>query len=140
MKGKKMREIKFRCWNPETKSWATELKWSYKGIEAQAIKAAGSILMQYTGLKDHNGVEIYENDFYINMGDIKARLESKIGRTVKEAMELCPVKEIEWHTTGFNIRPRVKKGSESGDYLLIIGNKFEGIKYPEKIVDTSYPL
>lgn len=61
-----MREIKFRAWNGEAME--------YGGF---SIHATGTVLpcslvptnvsektpvMQYTGLKDKNGVEIYEND------------------------------------------------------------------------------
>ena len=62
-----MREIKFRAWDKEKK---TMLNWL---SDMEAIKDAmpydcgdewteNCILMQYTGLKDKNGKEIYEND------------------------------------------------------------------------------
>jgi uncharacterized phage protein (TIGR01671 family) len=62
-----MREVKFRAWNKKAQdmgdwkvlqdfpvhlSW---LHWGFKGDE-------NIILMQYTGLKDKNGREIYEGD------------------------------------------------------------------------------
>ena len=58
-----MREIKFRAWNKECNSMSQ--RFTLLGI-AKDNDSDGdyskSIFMQYTGLKDKNGVEIYEND------------------------------------------------------------------------------
>lgn len=51
-----MREIRFRCWNKNTKKMTPSL------LEVKDIE-----LMQYTGLKDKNGKEIYEGDVCINL-------------------------------------------------------------------------
>ena len=59
-----MREIKFRAWNEVLEkmySWNeflnTNMKQTFIAPESTAM-----ILMQYTGLKDKNGNEIYEGD------------------------------------------------------------------------------
>lgn len=59
-----MREIKFRAWNNvlnKMYSWNefldTNMKQTFIAPESTAM-----ILMQYTGLKDKNGKEIYEGD------------------------------------------------------------------------------
>jgi len=59
-----MREIKFRAWNEVLEkmfSWSeflnTNMKQTFIAPESTAM-----ILMQYTGLKDKNGKEIYEGD------------------------------------------------------------------------------
>ncbi len=67
-----MREIKFRVWNKELGKM-----WSWHTIETSKVFALDSklkgnfmvipnspehILLQYTGLKDKNGIEIYEGD------------------------------------------------------------------------------
>ena len=62
-----MREIKFRAWDTQTKSMfgpeslegAARLCW---GEMLDNHDSGKVILMQYTGLKDKNGKEIYEGD------------------------------------------------------------------------------
>ena len=59
-----MREIKFRAWNEvEEKmySWYDFLNTNMKNTFI-APESTAMILMQYTGLKDKNGKEIYEGD------------------------------------------------------------------------------
>jgi uncharacterized phage protein (TIGR01671 family) len=63
-----MREIKFRAWGPNSK-----YMWSWEELVANGIPITWlcgatdfhgeRIIMQYTGLKDKNGKEIYEKDY-----------------------------------------------------------------------------
>ena len=57
-----MREIKFRVWDPKTKSMfnSAYVDLTHGKLELQMVKDA--ILMQYTGLKDKQNREIYEGD------------------------------------------------------------------------------
>lgn len=67
-----MREIKFRAWSPESKEmvYFDNLKASRDQYISQHLMllianehpAGKDTLMQFTGLKDVNGVEIYEGD------------------------------------------------------------------------------
>ena len=63
-----MREIKFRIWNNEKmSSWEDLLKHSrnfthFDNLIGHFNNPDVAILMQYTGLKDKNGKEIYEGD------------------------------------------------------------------------------
>jgi uncharacterized phage protein (TIGR01671 family) len=58
-----MREIKFRAWNTIGKKMHPDSDWAYEWYMIREQHENGLIvLLQYTGLKDANGVEIYEGD------------------------------------------------------------------------------
>lgn len=65
------REIKFRAWNDSKKDWEGNFSISRIGSFLRlgiSQSTEGIHVMQYTGLLDKNGKEIYEND-YLQWGD-----------------------------------------------------------------------
>ena len=75
-----MREIKFRVWNPIDKTMHYEALPDYNGdvkylekgkeIILEPWADREPILMQYTGLKDKNGKEVYKGDIVEFRGEI----------------------------------------------------------------------
>ena len=72
-----MREIKFRCWIDYGPGHCTMLY--DRGNLSEFFDAAdGSPLMQYTGLKDKSGKEIYEGDILLHHHRVKDWIQPPI--------------------------------------------------------------
>ena len=136
-----MREIKFRAWSkvllhmyyPEDNVKEPNL-WNLKdNVSGGKLIEKDYILMQYTGLKDKNGKEIYEGDVLtilaeddkINKLVVKygiARREMKSGWTVD-----IPCFYFDLVGVNFKAFPIVKnyKGKHDLTMLEVIGNIYE---------------
>ena len=128
-----MREIKFRAWDlSRKKMWTAE----QMGIDELTLNPDGRgfvnvsgasqklsqymshiMPMQYTGIRDKHGVEIYEGDIiYLCYTYEDARLESGWGWIV--VIEWDNRQEEEEHFQGFNV-------PFDGEHCEVIGNIYE---------------
>ncbi len=117
------REIKFRAWDKEKKQmWYFPL-WGMLQAMEEGIGFVKYIqVMQYTGLKDKNGKEIYEGDILLDKE--KGQKERAVGF-------------VEYQAYQFVIRklPKTKRKTwyemwgccvgEEGKHLEVIGNIYE---------------
>ncbi len=123
-----MRELKYRAWNKDKKIMHYDFQFVKRGSKvgefilfiSEDIKAME--IMQYTGLKDSNGNEIYDQDI-VEWGDGKEKIKMI----------------VEWHRGGFSFiiindpyGVWQKVDMEVADEVKIIGNSFENPELEEK--------
>ena len=136
------RQLKFRAWDKDYKEMLDNIiiyqGEVYKNTMPVAVSPLNAELMQYTGLKDKNGKEIYEGDvvkykfaFYRDISKVEFNQDIA-------AFDMVSIKELDDNSS----MRAFKKGSRRGfnknlvagfDYVEVIGNIYEN---PELLVKT----
>ena len=125
-----MREIKFRAWDLKTKTMHTVENINFCGRETVTVQynpvkkicLDSVILMQYTGAKDKNGVEIYE-------GDIIRHQSGKYGTDfeIKWSPILCGFTAMQIESG--HPSPQLNQGTMSS--FAVVGNIYENTELVE---------
>ena len=127
-----MREIKFRAWDGELMYSVAELVFDMgpnldgkgirfygPGVGEGRVDGENTILMQYTGLKDKNGKEIYEGDILRIKND---HLDETVVFKVEWGGEDYPAFYLPGYETEMNSFSELYYGE---DEFKVIGNIYE---------------
>lgn len=130
-----MREIKFRAWDLKTKTMHTVENINFCGRETVTVQynpvkkicLDSVLLMQYTGAKDKNGVEIYE-------GDIIRHQSGKYGTDfeIKWSPILCGFTAMQIESG--HPSPQLNQGTMC--YFEVVGNIYGN---PELVSNETNP-
>ena len=129
-----MREIKFRAWDRENKEMLDVQELDYQGSYSgqpmvrttmynDYFDTEDMILMQYTGLKDKNGKEIYEGDIVQFKGNYKDKRKLVVfWDSMKSGFFITPI-----HCYKYRVKEKTYLRAEfiNAKNKEIIGNIYE---------------
>ena len=143
------REIKFRAWDKITKqmcdvwdigwkAWDGDGEMNYVNIYIDGVDGTVRkseievVLMQYTGLKDKNGKEIYEGDIVIHR---KLDFSETMLFGIFEIIQGHLPTVVEWENCGFSPFSRYNESAIKKLKYKVIGNIYEN----PNLVPTGIP-
>ena len=125
-----MREIKFRAWNKQI----NRMEFGAGDLLLRHDENRHSDIMQYTGLKDKNGKEIFEGDVVCYVEDVVVESEGGFNRTEPEGQ----IGSVEFSNGAYWVNSKEFAFYSYGEanflwsWLEVIGNIYEN---PDLIVN-----